>query len=474
MQARRWMPLTSAAHLTALAAGALTNVLYARVLGAEDLGRIAVLYAVATVIVLVGDAGLQLFVTRAVQNGTLDKARAATILVFVVPGLAAASWLGFSFATTVAAAEWPGLALGVDYAVLLGELVFTIAFFQVSLTLSQAFGLFGRRSALVAGNGWLTTVFTAAALAISDSVASAIHATAAAYALVAVFGIIPVVAKTSFRVVGVRQLWKFGREARLLWLNSAITYAGTVGDVLLAALLLPLSAVGYYRVFKAAASVVLAPLSAILPPLYAKLASLTDAGRAELYSRVRRGTLGLMAGSLLASAPFLPWAVSVTFGQSFSLETASLVGLIVSFAIAFQHYLLGYVNTAAGAFKRPLVINLAVFGIAAIAAPTLSPFFGLDGFVIASVSANLAGLVAASIVTASAVRLSFANLILWPSATLLTAGGIAIWLQELSTLPAAIIGAVLASFCGFAALAPASTYSSLNLLRQRPDAARAR
>lgn len=474
MRARSWMPLTGAAALAALAAGALTNVLYARVLGAEDLGRIAVLYALATVIILVGDGGLQLFVTRAVQNGTLDRPRAAAVLVFAVPGLAAASWAVFALMTTAATAQWEGLALGFEYTALLGELVVSMAFFQVSLTLTQAFGLFDRRSALIVGNGWLTTAFTAAALAIFDSVTSAIHATAAAYALVAAVGIVPVVAKTSVRAIPFRQLWQFGREARPLWLNSAITYLGSAGDILLAALLLPLSAVGYYRVFKAAAAVVLAPLFAILTPLYAQLASLTDDGRAEIYARVRRASLGLMAALLVASAPFLSWAISIAFGRSFSLEIASLVGLIVSFAFAFHHYLLGIVNTAAGAFKRPLVINGAVFATAAIAAPTLSSFFGLEGFVIASVSANFAGLVAGSVVTAVAVRRSFANLVLWPTATLLTAGGIAIWLQELPMVPAAIVGAVLASMCGFAALAPRSTYSSLNLFRHRPDAARAR
>jgi hypothetical protein len=189
---------------------------------------------------------------------------------------------------------------------------------------------------------------------------------------------------------------------------------------------------------------------------------------------VRRGTLGVMTASIIALAPFLSSAISVTFGRSFSVETASLVGLIVAFALAFHHHLLGYVNTAAGAFKRPLVINTAVFGAAAVAAPTLAPLFGLEGFVVANLVAHAAGLIAGAVVTAFALRLSFVNVALWPSATLLAAGGVAIWLQGVSTIPAAIIAAVLASLCLFAGLAPASTYSSLNVFRHLPHAARAR
>src|SRR5205814_8574690 len=74
---------------------------------------------------------------------------------------------------------------GAGNAALLLELASAVALFQIALTLTLGAGQFRRRARLIAVNGMLTACFTAAALAFRPSVAMAVHATVAAYAVVA-------------------------------------------------------------------------------------------------------------------------------------------------------------------------------------------------------------------------------------------------------------------------------------------------
>ena len=66
-----WVVTASGAQVVALASGAVTNLLYARLLPIEVVGRLAVVIALASGLGALADAGLQLLLTREVAAGRI-------------------------------------------------------------------------------------------------------------------------------------------------------------------------------------------------------------------------------------------------------------------------------------------------------------------------------------------------------------------------------------------------------------------
>ena len=446
MSPRRWIPLASDAQIVALAGGALTNILYARLLSPAVIGAVAVLVAIATAIVLLADSGLELLLTRDLAQGSREPSEVIGVLLGALPGLVVAWWALLYGASVGLGTVWSSLGLTLSQAALILEFALAFATFQVMLTLYQGLGLFGGRSVAVAANGILTAALTAGALEMSASSSSAIHATVVAYVSVTLIALYPILRRSPFRMPRVAQVWELMRTARPLWINSIITFSGSAADVLLAAAVLPLTAVGYYRIFKSIATVFLAPFTTLLPLFYSRFSSLTRSGQARLYARVRLGSIGAITTCLIVSAPFFAWAIGITFGQRFATRPTVLLAIIVAGALAFSHNLLGYVATANGMFRLPLLINSAVTVVFFSSAPVLGTQIGLGGFVAASVVANVVGLVIAAYLTKALVLTRAETLVLWPVCALAGAMGLALWLWWIPArfgIPISIAAAVI-------------------------------
>jgi O-antigen/teichoic acid export membrane protein len=221
------------------------------------------------------------------------------------------------------------------------------------------------------------------------------------------------------------------RAARPLWINSVISFSGGAADVLVAAMVLPLAAVGYYRIFKAIATVFLAPFTTLLPLFYSRFASLTRLGQARLYAKVRLGAVGAITAALIVSAPFFPWAIGVTFGDRFATKPAVLFAIIVAGGLTFSYNLLGYVCTANGLFRIPVIINSSATLVFFSVAPILGAQVGLGGFVAGSVVSSVVGLVIAAYLTRTLVLTRAESLVLWPTGAFAGAMGLALWLWGL-------------------------------------------
>jgi O-antigen/teichoic acid export membrane protein len=431
MHPRRWIPLASGAQMVALAGGAVTNILYARLLSPIVIGEVAILVAIATAIVLLADSGLDLLLTRELAQQSREPSEVIGVLVGALPGLIVVWWALFYGGSIGLGRIWSSLEVTLSHALLVLEFALAFSMFQVTLTLCQGLGLFGRRSASVAANGTVTALLTASALQISASLSSAIQATVIAYVGVAVIALYPILIRWRFQMPRVSQIVAMVRAARPLWINSAIYFLGSAADVLLAAIVLPLAAVGYYRIFKAIATVFLAPFTTLLPLFYSRFASLTRSGRARFYNKVRIGSVGAITAGLMVSAPFFPWVIGETFGERFATRPAVLLAMIVAGGLAFNHNLLGYVATASGIFRIPLIINSAVTIVFLSAAPLLGRQVGLGGFVAGSVLANGVGLLVAARLTQTLVVARWDALVLWPIGAFAWTLGLALWLWGL-------------------------------------------
>lgn len=431
MNPRRWIPVASGAQMVALAAGAATNILYARILSPAVIGEFAVSVAVATVIVLLADSGLELLLTRELAQRSREASQVIGVLVGAIPVLVVGWWALFYSGSVALHRIWGILGFAWPHALLVLEYALAFSIFQITLTLCQGLGLFERRSAVVAANGILTSLVTAVWLSISGSLSSAIHATAAAYVAVAVLALYPILRSSRFQLPTVKEVWRLMRAARPIWINSAITFSGGAADVLLAATVLPLAAVGYYRIFKSIAAMFLAPFTTLLPLLYSHFASLARSDQARLYTKIRLGAIGAITALLVASAPFFAWAIQLTFGERYATRPAVLLAIIIAGGLAFSHNLLGYVATANGIFWIPLVINSGVTLVFFSLAPVLAGQIGLNGFVVASITANVAGLVIAAFLTRTLVFTGAGTLTLWPVAAFAGAIGLALWLWRI-------------------------------------------
>ena len=389
MTLRSWIPAASASQVVAFAGGALTNLLYARMMPLSSVGKLAILTAVASFIVLLADGGLQLLSAREIASGKASRQAAAArllwtipVLVVVITGLVA---LAGAFVGRVSIG-------GAGNAALLLELAAAVALFQIALTLTLGSAEFRRRARLIAVNGILTACFTAAALAFRPSVAMAVHATVAAYAIIALLEL-----KRDRTAVTnpppLPVLRAALREARPLWANSGVTFVTASADVLLAGLLFPLAVVGQYQIFKKLAVVALSPLTTLLPPLFAHLSALTARERIRTLVRLQRFAAALVGVTLALVGPLLHPLVRATAGSAYDNRSYLFVVLIGIGALQFTHNFLGYALTAAGRFWRPLAINsvVAVSGLGGALAG--GAMFGLKGFVGGLALANASGVV---------------------------------------------------------------------------------
>jgi len=381
----------------ALAFGAATNLLYARLLEPRQIGHLAVIVAVAVGAVAVADGGLQLFLTRAVARGDTDAGSAAGTLLMTVPVNVVCLCLFFGSGEILlahGAQQVQTLALVVEVAV-------SVAIYQVALTLCQALGWFGARAWLLLGNGAVTAVATFAALTARSTTAYAIHATAAGYLVVGLIGIGRVCWRFGFAFVGIGALRSWYKSARGLWLNGVLSFATSSADILLAASVLPIAVVGYYQVMKKFAQVLLSPLAALLPLVYSHLSAVDAAARSRFVRRLGLASgAGVAIGLLLASLD-LRGGVGALVGRRYEPHVAILVALVGVGAVQFMHNLLGYVCSAAGWFFRSLWINVFVSTVGAGVGVALAHAFGVGGLLVGLAIANAGGLVFGLLVTRS-------------------------------------------------------------------------
>jgi O-antigen/teichoic acid export membrane protein len=436
---RAWVSVASLAQYGALAAGAMTNIFYARWLDPAQIGRLAILFAVAAAVALIADGGLQVLLTRALATKEVDPESALTLLVIVVPVLVVLVWLVLSAADGVAYAVG-GRSIGsLMTLALLAELALTICFFQVAITLQQGLGRYVARSLLLLGNGAATTVLSGILLVTSASVFTAVQATAAAYFLAAVAGIAPVLRRWRPRSVRPSEVISFLAQARPLWLNGGLGYLSSTADVLVAGLVLPLASVGYYQVTKKLATLFIGPLMTILPILYASFARLARPLWREQLQRTQRLATTALAAGLVGASGMLEPTIRILYGPRYAAHAVVLVVLVVAGGFQFHHNLLGYVSAAAGHFVRPLVINVPVAIVMVAGAAAAGATFGLNGFIAAVLGANILGLAIAARLTTDLVGRSGDRVTKW-AALLLSAMGIAIALVHVQPAIAIPLG----------------------------------
>lgn len=438
-----WASIAGLAQFGALASGAVTNLLYARLLAPSQVGQFAILLALGSALALLGDGGLQNLLTRALARSEIEIGRALSALAFVVPALVVV-------ASAAAAGVALGLRVGFGWQVadgrlaLLLELAVCISLFQASITLYQGLSRFIVRSLLILGNGVLTTVFTAVLLILSKSLSAAVHATAAAYLVIAVAALGPLFWRHGAGRFSLGELPVLFRQARPLWLNAALGYGSASADVLVAGLVLPIASVGYYQVIKKLALAILAPFTTLLPLLYASFSRLGAPKLAAEVRRVQTLSLVLSGALLLASAAVLAPVVGAGYGHQYAEHTVLLVVLVGAGLLQFQHNLLGYALAAAGRFSRPLLINVPVAMVMVGGAAAAGALAGLDGFVTAILVAQAVGVAIASGLTSGLIRVPGFQVALGPALLLsvvAAAAGLATFQVEVG-LPVGIVLAV--------------------------------
>ncbi len=388
-----WLAAASGAQMMALAFGAATNILYAHFLDPAQIGRFAILLALAGCVLVISDAGLQSLLGREVAVGSVSPRVATGLLLIAVPttivvvtGLlyAVASLGGVLFSTPV---------LSLYSGLLVLELAVATHAFQASLALFQGVGRYSRRSVAVAANGFATTALTALAFVSGGEFAAAIHATAAAYLGVAIVAVGLLVRAYGMARIAFPDWMQSVRRASGLYGNNLLGFMSSTADVLLAAAVLPIATVGYYQVIKKVSLVALAPLTAVLPLVYSHLARLGEGAREPFYRKVQIVAAGMIAIGLIIGAPFARPVLGFVFGPSYAQHGGILIALVGIGALQFTHNLLGYVAASAGRFMRPLAINVTVAVTGGSLAVFLAYVGGLNGFVAGLAIANACGVV---------------------------------------------------------------------------------
>lgn len=430
--------------MAALAFGAVTNVLYARLLAPEQIGRLAILVAAATGIVVVADGGLQLFLTRAIARGETRAGAASGALLSALPVNVCLVWLVVVGGEAITSSLW-GAFVGRDSLVLVIELALSLVLYQVGLTLYQGLGWFGGRAWLLVGNGVATTAITAAMLTIDQSVSTAVHATAAAYLALGVAAIACVQRRHGLVKVPFRDVRRWLRQARGLWLNSGLGFITTSADVLLAATVMPIAAVGYYQVLKKLSLAILAPLAAVLPLVYSHLAASSRERQSSFVRRVEFAGVGSVAVGLLIAAPYVQPLVEAVFGTTYADHAAILLALVAIGAIQFSHNLLGYVCAAAGEFYRPLWMNITVAASGAALSAGLAVLIGMRGFLIGLAVANALGVVLGLLLTRHLLDYSARRAAFTAGVFVAAAALIAYALLRIPLAPSAVLGAASAT-----------------------------
>jgi O-antigen/teichoic acid export membrane protein len=396
---RRALTATAVAQIAALGCGAATNILYARLLEPDELGRLAVSLALALAVALVADAGLGIFATRALARLDLDVRLVASVALSWTPASAVAATALLAVGASLLSGPLGFRAPGIASVALVLELAVAFSLHQWALAICQGVGAYGRRSTGIVLNALVTVAVTAAALAFFPGVSSAVHASALGFVAGALVAAGPLVWSAGLSVVAPGEYARLVRAAVPLWANGAVTFATSSADVLLAALLFPLEVVGQYHVAKKLAVTALAAVTALLPVLYADLAR---HGRAVVAATHRLGHgLAFGIGSAVVAAGGVLGApgVRLAFGEEYVPACAALLLLVAAGTLGFAHNLLGYTLTAEGHFARPIAVNLTTGLMVAGVAWPLTASLGLAGLAASLVTANAAGLAVAVALT---------------------------------------------------------------------------
>ena len=360
---RGWVPLAVGSQVAALVLGGVTNLFYARILEPEELGQLALVLTLAGLAMVLTELGLHNWLTRAVAAEEVGVGAAAALTVKLAPALAALVAGAGAGVLTVVPAWRDALGITAGQALLVPELAVALALYQASLTLTQGTGAFRLRAGVLFTNALLTVAFTAVALLTWGSVVAAVHATAAAYVVAAVWFIARAMGGEPVASVDPGLTRQAVHEARPIWFNTLLSYATATGDTLIARSVLSLGDVGYYLVIKKVAIAGLAPLTALLPMLYARMsAAHDDTDRVRRWWGYQRWLAVAFAAGMVVAGPWIVPVMGALYGERFADRHVALLVLAGALWLQATHDLLGYLLAATKAFTAPLVANSVVAG----------------------------------------------------------------------------------------------------------------
>jgi O-antigen/teichoic acid export membrane protein len=384
----RWVFKASGAQIVAVVSGAVTNLLYARLLPLEDVGRLAVIIALASALGVLADLGLQILLTREVASGQLSAADAAGVLLAWLPVLLVGWWLMLVGVLAVQPDVVHSLGVRSGNVVLVLEWAFTFLLFQCTSSLAQAMGRFNIRSALMVANALATTSLTGALLLLDASLPAAVHASALAYASAAVIGGLVLTRGRPVRLMSITALRKLARSARPIWTNAMLTFVIVGADVIFASLALSLAEVGQYQILKKVALSLTAPMATLLPLFFARFSSAGADAREAMYRRVQARMALLVGAGVLVVAPVIEPAVRLAFGPQYAPGAELTLVLIVSALMLQSAGLLGYLLTAAGQLRLPVIMNVLAVTVLVVSANVLFAGRGLAVFAACLLAAN--------------------------------------------------------------------------------------
>jgi O-antigen/teichoic acid export membrane protein len=385
--------LASGSQVAALVLGGLTNLFYARLLAPEELGQLALVLALGALAMVLTELGLHNWATRAIAAGEVRLGDAAALTVKLAPLLSAVVACAGVVVLEAVPALRDALGITASQALLIPEMAVALSIYQAALTLTQGTGAFRARSALLLVNAALTLALTATALLARATVEAAVHATVAAFIVAAVWFIVRTMRGSHLERIDSLLTRRAVREARPLWFNTLLSFATSTGAILVARSVLSLGDVGYYLVINKVVVAGLAPLTALLPMLFARMsAAPDDVERTRRYWWYQQWlTVAFVTGMLLA-APWIVPVMGTLFGERFADRYVALLLLAGAVWLQTTHDLLGYLLVSAKDFAAPLLANGVVVATSLLLVVVLGNLT-LSQFAILLVAAHGVGVV---------------------------------------------------------------------------------
>lgn len=388
-----WALGSGAAQLLASLAGFVTNVLYARQLSVIDMGLIGVVNGLGICISVLVDRGLGTWITQAIGSREISSRLGVKI-----------AWRAARFPLGLILVVCLICHLVVDAGLLsvsgflpLGAALVATSYWWYSVGLSalQGTGRAGRRSIVVAANGFGTLGLTVAAFALVPSPETAIGVSVFVYGLLGIVAVRwSIDRNTEMNAASVsRGRYRLAiSEARAPLATNVFTYALGQGDVVIAGILLAGADVGLFQVGKKVSQVLVLPFLSSLPVVLGKMSS----DRQEVVSSkllkgfILCGTAFCML--LLFIFPVLSLSVPKVFGAEYAGLGPACSILVCVYVFQFFRDLMGTFFGSSRRFRTTFQAN-AISVLALLLGSAIFRPGNLEGYACLLGGSFVAGLV---------------------------------------------------------------------------------
>lgn len=366
-----WFLGPAAAQAAGAALGLLTNIVYARDLGTQGYGVLAISISIGMVLSVVADGGVTTYLNSQSRSGefayksplALYRKPFATFLI----GATVISTPLLLGGTLIPSAHTPGLialgafVVGISYAV-----------FQASQTALQVTARYAMRNVLLIANAATTLLFAVIISGVTTNSILQVLGSAFGYVVVSIPGLSIMYRARSSRAREVENEVLY--RSRSLMFSNLFNYSSIYGDVVVVGALSNASVAGVYQIAKKFAQTATMPFASLVPVLMSRIAREPSASGTTTLKWVDASTWIFSAGNLLSFFVAIP-LIEVVFGIEFAPSLPLVLAVLVIFELQFHKDLLAVLNSVKSRFSYVAKSNLVP--LLALAAGSLLLLFKL-------------------------------------------------------------------------------------------------